>query len=75
MNIHHEEDTNPAAGGILLTLGQLSAWAGLGRDLTGDELDRIADCIPDSSIPDAIGTIATDALRLRGPEDEADLSS
>jgi hypothetical protein len=75
MNIHHEEDANPAAGGILLTLGQLSAWAGLGRDLTGDELDQIADCIPNSSIPDAVNTIARDALRLRGPEDEADLLS
>jgi hypothetical protein len=61
------------AGGILLTRGQLRDWAGLGRDLTGDELVQLDDCIAASSIPDAIGTIVSEALRLRaaGQEDGA----
>jgi len=53
------------AGGILLTSGQLREWAGLGRDLTGDELAQLDDCIGLSSIPDAIATIVSEALKLR----------
>ena len=49
---------------ITLTAAQLREWAGLDRDLTADELEQIDECIPNSSIPDAIGTIATDALGL-----------
>jgi len=62
--IHHEQDANPEQGGILLTRGQLNGWAALGRDLTDAELDRLADAIPNSSIPEAIGTIVSEALRL-----------
>jgi hypothetical protein len=60
------------AGGILLTRGQLREWAGLGRDLTGDELAQLDDCIALSSIPDAIGTIVADALKLCGAGQEDD---
>lgn len=48
-----EEDTQP---GIELTRGQLEAW--VGRDLTDEELVLIEECIPNSSIPEAIATIA-----------------
>jgi hypothetical protein len=58
------------AGGILLTRGQLRDWAGLGRDLTGDELAQLDDCIALSSIPEAIGTIVFEALKLRGAGQE-----
>jgi hypothetical protein len=62
------------AGGILLTSGQLREWAGLGRDLTGGELADLDECIGSSSIPDAIATIVSDALKLRpaGPGDGAE---
>lgn len=56
----------PGLSGIFLTSAQLRAWAGLGRDLTRDELSRLEGCIPDSSVPDAIGTIVTEALGLTG---------
>ncbi|KMO69774.1 hypothetical protein [Mycolicibacterium obuense] len=39
----------------LITAGQASSWAG--RPLTADELDRLCEAIPHSSIPEAIGTI------------------
>lgn len=42
--------------GILLTRAQLETWAG--RPLTDDDLARLEKCIPGSSIPDAIATIA-----------------
>ena len=58
------------AGGILLTRGQLREWAGLGRDLTPDELAQLDDCIAASSIPDAIATIVSEALKLRGAGQE-----
>lgn len=40
----------------LITAEQASSWAG--RTLTADELDRLCEAIPHSSIPDAIDTIA-----------------
>ncbi len=57
-------DENAAQGGIVLARAQLREWAGLGRDLTGQELARLARCIPRSSIPDAVGTIVSDAMGL-----------
>jgi hypothetical protein len=69
--VDHTADACAAqAGGILLTRGQLRRWAGLGRDLTGDELAQLDDCIASSSIPDAIGTIVFEALKLRGAGQE-----
>ena len=57
-------DENAAQGGIVLARAQLREWAGLGRDLTGHELARLARCIRRSSIPDAVGTIVSDAMGL-----------
>jgi len=71
---NHTADACAAqAGGILLTRGQLRDWAGLGRDLSGDELAELDECIAASSIPEAIGTIVSEALKLRaaGQEDGA----
>lgn len=39
----------------LITREQLECWAG--RPLTDDDLDRLDEAIPESSIPEAIGTI------------------
>lgn len=41
--------------GITLTIHQLEAWAG--RELTDEDVERLDECIPNSSIPDAIDTI------------------
>jgi hypothetical protein len=58
-------------GGIVLTRAQLRQWTGM--DLTPAETARLARCIPGSSIPDAIGTIVTEAMGLhRNEEDEDD---
>lgn len=43
--------------GILLTRDQLECWAGM--PLTDDMLTVLEDCIPNSSIPDAINAIVT----------------
>jgi hypothetical protein len=59
-------DENAAQGGIVLARAQLREWAGLGRDLTGHELARLARCIPRSSIPGAVGTIVSEAMGLAG---------
>lgn len=48
--------------GIVLTREQIEAWAGV--HLTDDEVDRLQACIADSSIPDAINAIVTEALGL-----------
>jgi hypothetical protein len=40
---------------ITLTRSQLEEWAG--RPLSGDDLDRLASAIVNSSIPDAINEI------------------
>lgn len=42
--------------GITLTRDQLQAWAG--RELTDDEVEMLEWAIPNSSIPEAINTIA-----------------
>lgn len=42
--------------GILLSIEQLTAWAG--RELSRAELERLDEAIPESSIPEAIGVIA-----------------
>lgn len=65
-------DPEPASGprGIWLTMEQLRSWAGLHRDLTPDELDRLDDCIPNSSIPDAIGTIVSEAMGVHDDDAE-----
>ncbi len=39
----------------LINADQASVWAG--RELSHDELDRLDDCIPNSSIPETIATI------------------
>ncbi|WP_333890827.1 hypothetical protein [Mycolicibacterium gadium] len=39
----------------LITADQAAQWAG--RPLSVDDLERLADCIPNSSIPEAIDTI------------------
>ena len=62
-------DENAAQGGIVLTRAQLHEWAGLGRDLTGPEIARLARCIPGSSIPEAIGVIVSDAMGLAAGDD------
>lgn len=41
--------------GITLTREQLEAWAG--RELADEEVAELDQCIPNSSIPEAIGTI------------------
>jgi hypothetical protein len=43
--------------GITLTRQQLENWAG--RPLSDEELERLDDAIPNSSIPEAIGTIVS----------------
>lgn len=48
--------------GVFLTRDQIECW--VGRRLTDDEVDRLDDAIPHSSIPEAIGVIA-DSLRDR----------
>ena len=40
---------------VTLTRDQLQEWAG--RELTNDDIRRIADAIPNSSVPEAIATI------------------
>ena len=51
--------TTPVAGDgrptVIITREQIECWAG--RTLTDDEISRLDDCIPNSSIPDAIADI------------------
>ena len=42
--------------GIILTRGQLEAWAC--RTLTDEEVEALDEAVPNSSIPEAIGTMA-----------------
>jgi len=64
-------DGHAAQDVIVLTRGQLRAWAGLGRYLAAGELDRLARCIPESSVPAAVGTIISEAMGLApGPAGE-----
>lgn len=41
----------------MISRDQAESWAG--RTLTDDEVERLEECIPNSSIPDAIGTIVS----------------
>jgi hypothetical protein len=53
----NEPLTEPAERyGITLTRGQLEAWAGM--RLTDEQVDRLDEVIPNSSIPEAISAIA-----------------
>jgi hypothetical protein len=45
---------------VTITRRQLEEW--VGRELTDEEVDVLDECIPGSSIPEAIGTIAMHAL-------------
>lgn len=46
--------------GITLSRDQLEAWAR--RPLSDEEVEAIDDCLPNSSIPDAIEVIANEAI-------------
>ena len=46
--------------GITLSRDQLEAWAR--RPLSDDEVEAIEECVPNSSIPDAIEVIANEAI-------------
>ena len=52
---------------VTITREQLQDWAG--RVLTDDEVDILDTCIPNSSIPEAVATIAEHALPFSGPQD------
>jgi hypothetical protein len=54
-----DEDDRP---GITLTRGQLEAWVGF--TLTDEQVEQLDEAIPNSSIPEAISTIAIEALGL-----------
>lgn len=57
---------------VEITREQLEAWAG--RALTDEQVARLDRCLPDSSIPEAVGTIAAsmgDDDDGALPEDEA----
>lgn len=55
---------------VRITRAQLEAWAG---PLTDEQVDLLDDCIPHSSIPEAIATIVREALGIRNDplEDDA----
>jgi len=53
--LQHQIDAADAAA--LISGAQADAWAG--RPLTNDEIDRLSNCIPQSSIPDAVNTIVS----------------
>lgn len=52
--------------GINLTGEQIEAWAG--GPLSDEQVDRLAECIPHSSIPDAVETIVTEAMGVQFSE-------
>lgn len=52
---------------VEITRQQLEEWAG--RRLTDEQVERLDGCIPNSSIPEAIGVIVAEALNLP-PVDE-----
>lgn len=51
-NLDYQRDQNHT---ITITRDQLECWAG--RPLTEEEVDRLDEALPDSSIPEAIATI------------------
>jgi hypothetical protein len=53
--------------GITLTREQLERWSG--RTLTDADLERLEDCIPNSSIPEAIDCIC-DGAGIGTPDDD-----
>lgn len=61
----HRLDTDVAS---LITREQLESWAG--RPLSEDDLDRLDDAIPNSSIPEAIGEIVAGMDSRDGGESE-----
>lgn len=54
--------------GITLTRDQLECWAGV--SLTDEQVEELGECIPNSSIPEAIATIVSDALGITDFTDE-----
>jgi hypothetical protein len=54
--------------GIWLSRGQLEAWSGM--RFTADDLTQLADCLPGSSVPEAIATIVHEAVLGIEPEEE-----
>jgi len=57
---------------LIIDRTSLDMWAG--RTLTDAEVERIAECVPYSSIPDAISVIATEAIvRFRWNDHANDL--
>lgn len=50
-----DDGDEPGASGVFLTREQLEAWAG--RRLSDDDLGRLDEAIPNSSIPEAIDAI------------------
>ena len=62
------DEKTAAQGGIVLARARLARVAGLGRDLTGHELAPAGPVHPPSSIPNAVGTIVSDAMGLTAGE-------
>jgi hypothetical protein len=52
----------PSAPVLLISAEQIDDWAG--RRLTTDQLEQLAEAIPNSSIPEAIDTIVNEGLDL-----------
>lgn len=44
----------------LISRSQANQWSG--RTLTDEQYERLVDCIPNSSIPDAIDTIVNESI-------------
>jgi hypothetical protein len=59
--------TGHARPSVVITREQIECWAG--RALTDDEITRLDDCLPNSSIPDAIGDIVA-GLPTEGSDSE-----
>jgi hypothetical protein len=52
---------------VIITREQIECWAG--RTLTDDEVSHLDDCIPNSSIPDAVADLAA-GIAAEGDADE-----
>jgi hypothetical protein len=64
MSTNTSEPADPPV--LLISAEQIDEWAG--RRLTADQLERLAEAIPNSSIPEAIDTIVNEALDLGDDE-------